>query len=85
MRCLAILSLCTILGGCAVAARMDAQQEYRASAANYKSCLVANPAAPHACESLRLAMETDERKYNNLSAGMSPDGQRTGTLTVLNR
>ena len=70
---------------CAVAARNDARQDYQASAAQYKSCLTANPANPQNCEGLRLAMETDERKYTNLSAGMNPGAQTAGTFTVLNR
>jgi len=85
MRILAYLLLGPLLAGCAIAAKVDARQEYQASAASYKSCLSANPASPQGCESLRLAMEVDERKYNNLSAGASPDGQRSGTLTVINR
>jgi hypothetical protein len=71
--------------GCGVTARIDARQEYQASAAQYKSCLAANPSAPQNCESLRLALEIDERKYNNLSAGLNPEGQRTGVLTIQNR
>lgn len=71
--------------GCGLAARTDARNEYQASSANYKACLGANPANPSACEGLRLAMETDERKYNNLTAGTNPGSTRTGTLTVINR
>lgn len=74
-----------LLGGCAVAAKVDARQDYQASAINYKACLAANPVNPTNCEGLRLAMETDERKYNNLSAGINPGATRTGTFTVLNR
>lgn len=85
MRILAVIPLCGLLAGCGIAARVDARNEYQVSAANYKTCLGVNPASPQACESLRLAMETDERKYNNLSAGINPGSQRTGTLTVLNR
>jgi hypothetical protein len=83
MRKLTALSLCLALGGCAVAAQIDSRQDYQASAAAYKRCLTSNP--PQACEGQRLAMETDERKYNNLTAGLSPDGQRSGSLTILNR
>lgn len=73
------------LVGCAVAARIDARQDYQASAAQYKACLTANPASPQNCEGLRLAMETDERKYTNLSAGMNPGAQTAGTVMILNR
>lgn len=82
-RALSGLLLGLAVAGCAVAAKIDARQEYQASAANYKSCLASNPSQN--CESLRLAMEVDERKYNNLSAGANPDGSRSGTLTVINR
>lgn len=77
------LLMALVVAGCAVAAKIDARQEYQASAANYKACLASNP--PQSCESLRLAMEVDERKYNNLSAGANPGGSRSGTLTVINR
>lgn len=80
-----LLALAPLLGGCAIAAKVESRQEYQASAAQYKACLLANPAVPQSCESLRLAMETDERKYNALSAGADPGAQRTGTLTVINR
>lgn len=76
---------CLFLTGCGVAARVDARTEYQASAANYKTCLAANAAAPLNCESLRLAMETDERKYNNLSSGLNPGGGLSGAVTILNR
>lgn len=83
MRTVMLLLPALLLTGCAVAAKIDARQEYQASAANYKACLASSP--PASCESLRLAMEVDERKYNNLSAGANPDGSRSGTFTVINR
>jgi hypothetical protein len=73
------------LAGCGIGARVDARNDYQASAADYKACLAANPASPQNYEGLRLAMETDERKYNNLSAGLNPGGQRSTNVTVLNR
>jgi hypothetical protein len=73
------------LSGCGIAARVDARNEYQASAENYKTCLAANPTTPQNCESLRLAMETDERKYNNLSAGLNPGSQTQSSVTILNR
>jgi hypothetical protein len=82
---LAIGLIPMLLSGCGIAARVDARNEYQASAANYKACLAANPAAPQNCESLRLAMETDERKYNNLSSGLNPGSQTQNTVTILNR
>lgn len=75
---LALIGLCSLLAGCGVVARVDARNEYQASVANYKACLASNP--PQSCESRRLAMEVDERKFNNLNAAASD-----GTLTVINR
>src|SRR5436190_18094326 len=78
----AVFSL-VMLSGCGIVARNDARIEYQGSAANYKACLAANPATPQNCEGLRLVMETDERKFNNVSA--VPGAQRSETLTILNR
>lgn len=75
--------LASSLAGCAMAARIDARSDYQSSTAYYKSCLAANPASPQNCESLRLAMEVDERKYTNLSA--RPGAQTSHNITVLNR
>lgn len=83
LKVLSGLTMTAALAGCGVSARVDARQEYQQSAANYKACLASSPA--QACEGQRLAMEIDERKYNNLSAGANPDGPRSGTLTVINR
>jgi hypothetical protein len=85
MHILWVLLLPLLLAGCGLAARVDARNDYQTSAANYKTCLTANPASPQNCEGLRLAMETDERKYNNFSAGLNPGSQQSGTVTVLNR
>lgn len=79
-----VLLACFALGGCGVAARYEAQTEYRQSAASYKACLGANPSAPQNCEGLRLAMETDERKYTAIGAGTT-GRQGAGNLTILNR
>lgn len=84
MRVLVLLPLCGLLAGCGYVARTDARNDYQSSATNYKSCLGANPAAPQNCESLRLAMETDERRYNNLSAAINGN-QGAANLTILNR
>lgn len=73
------------LSGCGIAAKIDARQDYQASEAQYKACLTANPAAPQNCEGLRLAMEADERKYTNLSAGTNPGSQTSHNVTILNR
>jgi hypothetical protein len=85
MRELGVVALCAALGGCGIGARVEARNDYQASETQYKTCLTANPAAPQNCEGLRLAMEADERKYNNLSAGLAPGSQRQNTVTILNR
>jgi hypothetical protein len=85
MAALAMVAVAFSLAGCGIGARVDARNDYQASAADYKGCLAANPASPQNCEGLRLAMETDERKYNNLSAGLNPGSQRSTNVTVLNR
>lgn len=74
---------CFALGGCGVVARNDARMDYQASTAQYKACVAVNP--PASCEGARLAMEADERKFTNLSAGLNPSSQSTANLTVLNR
>jgi hypothetical protein len=79
-----VLLGCFALAGCGVAARYEARTEYQNSAAQYKGCLASNPAAPQNCEGLRLAMETDERKYTNIGAG-TMGHQGAGTVTILNR
>lgn len=75
----------TILGGCGLAAKIEARNDYRTSAEQYKACLAASPATPANCEGLRLAMETDERKFNNMSAGTNPGSQTSQNVTILNR
>lgn len=85
MRAFVVLACSLGLAGCGIAAKVDARQEYQQSAEAYKRCLVANPAAPKNCEGLRLAMEADERKYTNMSAGINAGQQFGGNITVLNR
>lgn len=80
MRIVAVLLL-SILTGCAIAAKINAREDYEASTANYKQCLAANVATPQRCEALRLAMEADERKFNGMTAGVS----RTNHVIVTNR
>jgi hypothetical protein len=74
MRNVGIVVLCAALGGCAVVARMEdrqeyvkARQQYEDSTAAYRTCLGANQANPRICEAQRLAMESDERAFNNIS------------------
>jgi hypothetical protein len=85
MRAFVIVLCCLSLAGCGIAARVESRNEYQESAAAYKSCLQANPSTPKNCEGLRLALETDERKYNNLSAGINPGSQSSSNVTILNR
>lgn len=82
MRALAIIG-CFALGGCAVVARNDARTDYQASTVQYKTCLASSP--PASCEGARLAMEADERKFTNLSAGLNPGSQSSANVTILNR
>jgi hypothetical protein len=84
MNRIAVAVLCLALGGCGVAARIEAQSDYRTSAAQYKACLAANPAAPANCESLRLVMETDERRFTNTGAALG-GSQTSHNVTILNR
>jgi hypothetical protein len=84
-RAMISLSGAALLSGCGIAARVDARNEYRASTADYKTCLLQNQAAPQQCEALRLAMEADERKFNTFSAAAEPGAQRNSTITVLQR
>jgi hypothetical protein len=76
---------CLALGGCGIGAKVEARNDYQASEAQYKACLVENSATPQKCEGLRLAMEADERKYNNFSSGITAGGHSSSTTTVLNR
>jgi hypothetical protein len=78
----ATLILAFLLAGCAL---RNARMEYESSAEAYKQCLAAHPSAPQQCDGLRLAMEADERKFNNFIAATQPGGQRAVTATVLNR
>jgi hypothetical protein len=86
VRHIAMLMLALSLTACGgIAAKIDARNDYQASAERYKQCLAANPSIPKQCEGLRLAMEVDERKYNNLSAGVNPESQRSANVTIMNR
>jgi hypothetical protein len=71
---LATVALAVSLAGCGVVARMEDRQEYvkarqqdEEATGAYRSRLGANQANPCACEARRLAMETDERAFNNIS------------------
>jgi len=83
MRILGLL-LCLSLGGCGIAAKMEARDDYRQSEDAYKTCLRSNQATPQNCEGYRLAMEADERKFTSMSAGAG-GLQSSHNITVLNR
>lgn len=85
MRFLVAGLLALPLVGCGLAARVESRNDYRASTEQYKACLAENPATPRNCEGLRLAMEADERRFNNLAAGATPGAQTSSSVTILNR
>jgi hypothetical protein len=47
-----------MLGGCSIAARVDARAHYQQSLEAYRACLTANGANPQACEGKRVLLET---------------------------
>jgi hypothetical protein len=74
MRILGIVALAAALTGCGVVARMEDRQEYVKARQQYEESTgglphlsSANQANPRACEAQRLAMESDERAFNNIS------------------
>jgi hypothetical protein len=74
MAVLAAVAAAVSLAGCGVVARMEdrqeyvkARQQYEESTTGYRTCLGTNQANPRACEAQRLAMESDERAFNNIS------------------
>ena len=58
-----------MLGGCSIAARIDARTEYQKSVADYRACLDAHPWELKTCDGKRLAMEAEDRAYNNQFVG----------------
>src|SRR5262245_4942888 len=77
-----VIALTLSLAGCGLAAKIDARNEYQSSTEKYKRCLEANTSNPRQCEGLRLAMEADERRYTNFSAGVNPGAQSSTNITV---
>jgi hypothetical protein len=64
------------LSGCAgspVAIQREAQRQYATSVTNYRTCLTENSTNVKACEGLRLAMEANERAFNNMSSSLPPN------------
>lgn len=66
-----LLVMAPVLSACGVVNavnRFQDTQEYRETAQQYKACVLANRAAPQNCESLRLAMDADERRARGETA-----------------
>jgi hypothetical protein len=72
--------------GCGIAAKVDARNEYQKSLATYKACLAAHADdAATACQGQKLAMEADERAYNNFAAGINPGATRSYNVNSQSR
>src|SRR6266536_5947523 len=69
------------LGGCGLAAKVNARSEMTQSESAYKACLVQHPGQVSACESVRLAYEADLQMYRATSAGVQPG--RSDTVNVI--
>lgn len=85
MRKISMLMICLALGGCGLAAKIDAREGYQEATARYRSCLETNPANPRACEGLRMAMEAQEREFNAMSSSLTPGGQTSSSISILSR
>jgi len=70
VRVIGMLALAAAVGGCSIADKIAARQEYDKSAASYKQCQAANPNTPQQCESLRLSMEAAERKRDSIDTDL---------------
>jgi hypothetical protein len=79
MRLLLVVPLVLIVSGCGLAAKVDARHNYEQSTAIYRACVSANSANPQVCEGKRLAMEADERAYNNM---VTPLSRGVGTYNI---
>jgi hypothetical protein len=82
-RTLCLAACLLALAGCGLSAKIDPRtayqkSAYRKSVDDYNACANANPTNLQACEGKRLAMEADERAFNNMSAGPAPDANTTG-------
>jgi hypothetical protein len=82
MRNLTIVCLTVTLVGCAIAAKIDARNDYRTSVTAYMECLATH--TPKDCEGLRLAMEADERQYNAPAADTA-GGKGTADINIQTR
>jgi hypothetical protein len=69
-----------VLAGCFQV--REARLEYQTSAEQYKACVAAK--GPAGCESERVIMETDERKYTSIS-GAADGNNEARSVTVQRR
>jgi hypothetical protein len=60
------------LGGCGIAAKVNARNDVEASKSAYKACLALHPQDVAACEGPREAYEADWAAYRATSAGIRP-------------
>jgi hypothetical protein len=84
MRRAGVVLCALLLGGCGIAAKIDARTEYQKSVADYRACLDAHPWELKACDGKRLAMEVGERAYNDLAAG-AQGGNTTTNVNLQSR
>ncbi|HEY2185661.1 MAG TPA: hypothetical protein VGH39_11750 [Xanthobacteraceae bacterium] len=70
VRAPAALILGLVLSGCGLGSMQDARNEYQKSTDKYNACVAASPGMPQRCETLRLAMEADGYKYNEVSPNL---------------
>ena len=68
MRYLAIFAVALVLPGCGLGKIEQARNDYQKSTQKYDECIAASPGAAERCETLRVAMEADGRKYNEVSS-----------------
>jgi hypothetical protein len=66
-----MMAVAGCVAGCAIAEKIVARNDAKRSAENYQNCMEANAASPQQCETLRLAMEEDQRKQENISTDLT--------------
>lgn len=77
-----IIVVAAMLSGCGITRMNQAASDYQASVAAYKQCLAERPLDQ--CEAKRLAMEADERQYNNRTSAI-PGGSSSTNVNIQNR
>jgi hypothetical protein len=79
-----VFSAGSLLGcaGSPIAVQREAQARYANSARNYRIRLTENSSSVKACEGLPLAMEANERAFNNMSASLPADFSGTRSVKV---